>query len=104
MYDWLMHMHHDVLVVATKCDKISKGQWQKHVEQVREGLKTDKSPADFGIFCRNRTRPGRIAFSGWKPISPEKLLNKRKMKNEIRAVCGVKGIADCSFIWESLLA
>ncbi len=43
MYDWLMHMHHDVLVVATKCDKISKGQWQKHVKQVREGLKTDKS-------------------------------------------------------------
>ncbi len=43
MYDWLMHMHHDVLVVATKCDKISKGQWQKHVKQVREGLKADKS-------------------------------------------------------------
>ncbi len=43
MYDWLMRMHHDVLVVATKCDKISKGQWQKHVKQVREGLKADKS-------------------------------------------------------------
>lgn len=43
MYDWLMHMHHDVLVVATKCDKISKGQWQKHVKQVREGLQADKS-------------------------------------------------------------
>ena len=43
MYDWLMHMHKDVLVVATKCDKISKGQWLKHVKQVREGLKADKS-------------------------------------------------------------
>lgn len=42
MYDWLMHMHKDVLVVATKCDKISKGQWLKHVKQVREGLKADK--------------------------------------------------------------
>lgn len=43
MYDWLMHMHHDVLVVATKCDKISKGQWLKHVKQMREGLKADSS-------------------------------------------------------------
>ncbi len=43
MYEWLMHMHKDVLVVATKCDKISKGQWQKHLKQVREGLKADKS-------------------------------------------------------------
>ena len=32
----------DVLIVATKCDKISKGQWLKHIKQVREGLKADK--------------------------------------------------------------
>lgn len=43
MYDWLSHMHHDVLVVATKCDKISRGQWQKHVKQVREGLKAEQN-------------------------------------------------------------
>ncbi len=43
MYEWLMHMGKDVLVVATKCDKISKGQWLKHAKQVREGLKADKS-------------------------------------------------------------
>ena len=43
MHDWLMQMHQDVLVVATKCDKISKGQWLKHVKQVREGLNADKS-------------------------------------------------------------
>ena len=29
MYDWLMQLHKEVLVVATKCDKVSKGQWQK---------------------------------------------------------------------------
>lgn len=39
MYDWLMHMNHDVLVVATKCDKLSKGQWQKQVKQIKDGLK-----------------------------------------------------------------
>lgn len=42
MYRWLIHMHHEVLVVATKCDKISKGQWQKHVKQIREGLQSEK--------------------------------------------------------------
>jgi GTP-binding protein len=31
------------VVIATKCDKISKGQWLKHIKQVREGLKADKS-------------------------------------------------------------
>ena len=43
MYEWLMHLHRDVLVVGTKCDKISRGQWQKHIKQVQEGLKADKS-------------------------------------------------------------
>lgn len=43
MYDWLMHINADVLVVATKCDKISKGQWQKHIKQVREGLRAAAS-------------------------------------------------------------
>lgn len=43
MYEWLMHLHRDVLVVGTKCDKISRGQWQKHIKQVREGLKAGKS-------------------------------------------------------------
>ena len=38
-----MHVHRDVLVVGTKCDMISRGQWQKHIKQVREGLKADKS-------------------------------------------------------------
>lgn len=43
MYEWLMHLGKDTLVVATKCDKISKGQWQKHLKQVREGLGAEKS-------------------------------------------------------------
>lgn len=43
MYEWLRHINADVLVVATKADKISKGQWQKHTKQIREGLKADKS-------------------------------------------------------------
>ena len=39
MYEWMCHLNQDILIVATKCDKISKGQWQKHVKQIRDGLK-----------------------------------------------------------------
>ena len=42
MYEWMMHLKRDVLVVATKCDKISKGQWAKHLKIVREGLGAGK--------------------------------------------------------------
>lgn len=53
MYDWLMQLHKEVLVVATKCDKVSKGQWQKHIKQVREGLKADKSQQIVAFSAEN---------------------------------------------------
>lgn len=43
MYDWLKHNGVPVCVVTTKADKISKGQWQKHVKIVKETLQFDKS-------------------------------------------------------------
>ncbi|TDF97614.1 ribosome biogenesis GTP-binding protein YihA/YsxC [Paenibacillus piri] len=38
MYDWLKHNGVPMCVVTTKADKITKGQWQKHVKIVRETL------------------------------------------------------------------
>lgn len=43
MYSWLKHHGVPVCVVTTKADKISKGQWQKHVKIVKETLQFDKS-------------------------------------------------------------
>lgn len=43
MYDWLKHNGVPFCVVTTKADKISRGQWQKHVKIVRETLQMDKS-------------------------------------------------------------
>lgn len=43
MYEWLMHLGKEILVVATKCDKVSRGQWQKHIKIIREGLNADPS-------------------------------------------------------------
>ena len=38
MYQWLIENQLEVLVVATKCDKISKGQWQKSRKVIKETL------------------------------------------------------------------
>ncbi|PZE19951.1 ribosome biogenesis GTP-binding protein YihA/YsxC [Paenibacillus xerothermodurans] len=42
MYDWLKHHDIPTCVVTTKADKITKGQWQKHVKIVRETLGMEK--------------------------------------------------------------
>lgn len=43
MYAWLKHNEVPLCVVTTKADKISKGQWQKHVKIVKETLQMDKN-------------------------------------------------------------
>ena len=38
MYDWIKHYHNEVIVVATKMDKIKRSQVQKHLSMIRKGL------------------------------------------------------------------
>lgn len=38
MYEWLAHYGIPMIVVATKADKISRSQWQKHTKVVRQSL------------------------------------------------------------------
>jgi GTP-binding protein len=38
MHNWLISKNIPTLVVATKADKISRGQWQKHLKAIKEGL------------------------------------------------------------------
>jgi GTP-binding protein len=42
MYDWLQHYGIPTLVAATKGDKISRGQYQKHLKEIREKMKLPK--------------------------------------------------------------
>ncbi|GIP39172.1 putative GTP-binding protein EngB [Paenibacillus sp. J31TS4] len=42
MYDWLQHIGMPLCVVATKADKLSRGQWQKHLKIVKETLELRK--------------------------------------------------------------
>ncbi len=38
MYDWISHYHQNVIVVATKADKIKRSQVQKHISIIKKGL------------------------------------------------------------------
>lgn len=38
MYDWLKHYGYNIVIVATKADKIKRSQWDKHKKMIREGL------------------------------------------------------------------
>lgn len=38
MYDWIKHYHDEVIVVATKLDKIKRSQVQKQLSIIRKGL------------------------------------------------------------------
>lgn len=38
MYDWIKHYHNEVIVVATKLDKIKRSQVQKQLSIIKKGL------------------------------------------------------------------
>ena len=38
MYEWIKHFGYDCVVIATKADKISRGQYQKHISIIRKKL------------------------------------------------------------------
>lgn len=42
MYSWILSNGFSPIIIATKADKISRNQLQKHVKMVKEGLKVEK--------------------------------------------------------------
>ncbi len=42
MYEWIKHFGYNCVVVATKADKISRGQYQKHISIIRKKLEVAK--------------------------------------------------------------
>lgn len=41
MYQWIKDMGFNGIIVATKCDKISKGNWPKHVAVIQKELQVE---------------------------------------------------------------
>lgn len=63
MYDWIKYYNREVIVVATKRDKITKNQLMKNDKIIRETLKLDKSDKI-------------MYFSSLKKTGIEELLNE----------------------------
>ncbi len=64
MYDWISHYHNEVIVVATKMDKIKRSQVQKHLAMIRKGL--GLMPQDKLIGFSSETKQGKEEL--WKII------------------------------------
>ena len=64
MYEWLKHYKHEVVIVATKSDKLKRSQLQKHVSILRKGLNMDKE--DLLIPFSSESRAGKEEL--WKII------------------------------------
>lgn len=57
MYEWAKHIGLPVCVVATKADKISKGNWLKHVKVIKQDLQFD--PSDRLVVFSSETGVGK---------------------------------------------
>ena len=55
MYDWIKYYGYDCVVVATKADKISRGQYQKHISIIRKKLQLEKDEKVIPISSSKKT-------------------------------------------------
>ncbi|WP_070001059.1 ribosome biogenesis GTP-binding protein YihA/YsxC [Cellulosilyticum sp. I15G10I2] len=54
MYDWISHYHQNVIVVATKLDKIKRSQVQKHLSIIRKGLELSADDVLIGFSAETK--------------------------------------------------
>lgn len=64
MYEFLKYYNIPVIVVATKCDKIPRGKWNKHESMIKKKL--DFDPSDDFIIFSSETKEGKD--KAWKVI------------------------------------
>lgn len=55
MYQWIKHFGYNCVVIATKADKISRGQYQKHMSIIRKKLQLEKDEKILPISSLKKT-------------------------------------------------
>lgn len=60
MYQWIKHFGYNCAVVATKADKISKGQYQKHESIIRKKLLMDSNDKVIMTSSSNKIGIGKL--------------------------------------------
>ncbi len=64
MYNWLKHYNYEIIIVATKEDKLRRSQVQKHLAVIRKGLEVEKGSTI--ISFSSETKSGKDEL--WKKI------------------------------------
>ncbi|WP_300281590.1 ribosome biogenesis GTP-binding protein YihA/YsxC [Peptacetobacter sp.] len=55
MYDWIKYYGYDCVVIATKADKISRGQYLKHMSAIRKKLQLEKDEKIIPVSSSKKT-------------------------------------------------
>lgn len=55
MYEWIKHFGYNCVVIATKADKISRGQYQKHISIIRKKLQMESSKKVIPVSSLKKT-------------------------------------------------
>lgn len=79
MYDWLKHYGYDIIIAATKSDKLKRSQLQKHVSMLRKGFGLE--PSDKLIPFSGVSKQGVAEL--W--VELERLLSKVEYTDEDKA-------------------
>ena len=83
MYEWMEHQGYAPIIIATKADKLKRGQVIRHVQMIREVLQME--PESIVIPFSAETKQGREEI--WELIDslveiPEEILKKQKKKEQ----------------------
>ena len=81
MYEWMEHQGYAPIIIATKSDKLKRGQVIRHVQMIREVLQME--PESIVIPFSAETKQGREEI--WELIDslveiPKEILEKQKKK------------------------
>ncbi|HBF4388266.1 TPA: YihA family ribosome biogenesis GTP-binding protein [Clostridioides difficile] len=55
MYEWIKYFGYNCVVIATKADKISRGQYQKHISIIRKKLQMESSEKAIPVSSLKKT-------------------------------------------------
>lgn len=55
MYQWIKHFGYECVVIATKADKIARGQYQKHTSIIRKKLQLEKDEKIIPLSSSKKT-------------------------------------------------
>ena len=83
MYEWMEHQGYAPIIIATKSDKLKRGQVIRHVQMIREVLQME--PESIVIPFSAETKQGREEI--WELIDslveiPEEILEEQKKKEQ----------------------